>query len=292
MLRQLSERGEQIIQELSRRHGVSRDAVIAMLQRLIAGGGNMAQFDHPEFGGLGQWTRGGMTMVGDMFNNALKAKVDSLCSELSDLLASEPSLTERGSSQSQIESQNARGDVLSEVSLFVASDAGSAGAWWPAHLGAPSSTGSQNDLRYAYFPAARLLAIDLRGKVTLYDTLDHQIGGVSQQQSGDASFTFVSQRGLVRLTDLPVVSVSTGSPAASAPPVSAANDTPMSPSAPKEPTPVAGSLAPPEAQGPPLAEPHSDDIFAKIERLADLHAKGIVSDEEFTAKKTELLSRL
>jgi Short C-terminal domain len=34
------------------------------------------------------------------------------------------------------------------------------------------------------------------------------------------------------------------------------------------------------------------DIFAKIERLADLHQKGILSPEEFTAKKAELLSRL
>jgi hypothetical protein len=38
--------------------------------------------------------------------------------------------------------------------------------------------------------------------VTIYDTADHEIGGVSQQQSGDASLTFVSQRGLVRVADL------------------------------------------------------------------------------------------
>ena len=34
------------------------------------------------------------------------------------------------------------------------------------------------------------------------------------------------------------------------------------------------------------------DIFAKIERLADLQKKGILSPEEFAAKKAELLSRL
>ena len=248
MVRQLSERGEQVTQELARRYGFSHDAVLAMLQSLIAGGGNMAQFDHPEFGGLGQWTHGGMTMVGDMFNNALKAKVDSLCSELSNLLASEPSIRQPGSSQWQTQGQNPRGDVLSEVSLFVASDAG-AGAWWPADLGAPSSTGSQNDLRYAYFPVTRRLAINLRGNVTVYDTLDHQIGGVSQQQSGDASFTFVSQRGLVRLTDLPIVSGRAGGHAASAPPASTPEHTRISPSAPKEPTPVAGS--PPASAAPP-----------------------------------------
>ena len=34
------------------------------------------------------------------------------------------------------------------------------------------------------------------------------------------------------------------------------------------------------------------DAFATIEKLAQLHAKGILSDEEFAAKKAELLSRL
>ena len=36
----------------------------------------------------------------------------------------------------------------------------------------------------------------------------------------------------------------------------------------------------------------ADDIFAKIERLAELRQKGILTDEEFAAKKTELLSRI
>ena len=34
--------------------------------------------------------QGGMTMVGDMFNHGLKAKVDNLCTELSRLLAQQP----------------------------------------------------------------------------------------------------------------------------------------------------------------------------------------------------------
>ena len=41
----------------------------------------MAQFSHPEFGGMSQWSPG-MTMVGDMFNNGLKSKLDAVCSEL------------------------------------------------------------------------------------------------------------------------------------------------------------------------------------------------------------------
>ena len=34
------------------------------------------------------------------------------------------------------------------------------------------------------------------------------------------------------------------------------------------------------------------DIFSAIERLGDLRAKGILTDEEFTQKKSELLGRL
>ena len=124
MMRQLTERGQQIIEELSQRYGVSGGAVMAMLESLIAGGGTMAQFNHPELGGLGQWTRGGMTMVGDMFNNALKAKVDGLCSELANLLAREPVLTRPASSQSQSQSQGGRGNAFGDVSLFVSSASG------------------------------------------------------------------------------------------------------------------------------------------------------------------------
>jgi hypothetical protein len=42
----------------------------------------------------------------------------------------------------------------------------------------------------------------------------------------------------------------------------------------------------------PAATAQESDIFAKIERLADLHQKGILSPEEFATKKAELLSRL
>jgi hypothetical protein len=44
---------------------------------------------------------------------------------------------------------------------------------------------------------------------------------------------------------------------------------------------------------PPTASTEAeDDIFAKIERLAQLHAKGILTDEEYSSKKADLLGRL
>jgi hypothetical protein len=71
--------------------------------------------------------------------------------------------------------------------------------WWPHALGEPSSTGSQNSIRYAFFPDARRLLIESDGKLSAYDSGDHQISGV--QQSG-ALPSFVSQKGVVRLSDL------------------------------------------------------------------------------------------
>jgi hypothetical protein len=85
-LQQLSEQGRQRIDELTQRYSVSTDAVMTLLQSLVNSNGTMAQFNHWELGGGGQWMRGGMTMVGDMFNHGLKTKVEGLCSELSQLL--------------------------------------------------------------------------------------------------------------------------------------------------------------------------------------------------------------
>ncbi|WP_045299358.1 SHOCT domain-containing protein [Microbacterium trichothecenolyticum] len=45
------------------------------------------------------------------------------------------------------------------------------------------------------------------------------------------------------------------------------------------------------AQAPaPAAAPAEDDLMAKITQLAQLHAQGILSDEEFSAAKAKLLS--
>jgi hypothetical protein len=121
-------------------------------------------------------------------------------------------------------------------------------------------------LRYAYFAEKRRLAVDLSGHVTVYDTLDQQISGVSQQQGTGASLTFTSQRGVVRLSELPVVPAGTG---ATADPREAPADTRAD-----------------------VEVPTQDDIFAKIERLAELKRKGILSEDEFATKKAELLRRL
>ena len=295
-MRPLSPAGQQAINELVQRHGFSSAAVLTMLDAVINGHGSMAQFNHPEFGGSGQWMSGGMTMVSDLFNHALKSRVDGLCGELSNLIAQQPGLIRSGSFQSQSQSggygqqqggygggqqqdssggdqqqQNSAGPIGS-VSLFVPPASGTAGDWWGASLRWPNSTGAQGGARYAYFAQARRLAIEIGGRVTIYDTLDHQIGGFSQQQGYGGSLTFSSQYGLVEVAGLPIVSVD-GVPMPESP-------------AERPPSPIS-----PDGNPMPLARGEGD-LFALIERLADLHAKGILSDEEFAAKKTELLGRL
>ena len=102
------------------------------------GGGRQAQFSHPELGGMGQWSSGGMTQVGDMFNTALKDKVNRLCSALAQEAADHPAPPPR-------------------------EPAGS-GDWWPAGLGRPSATGAQNGMRYACFPETHRVAVEQAGR--------------------------------------------------------------------------------------------------------------------------------
>jgi hypothetical protein len=175
------------LESLAEKHAVSVNAVQALFDAVAAGRGSMAQFHHPELGGSGQWMRGGMTMVGRMGDQRLQQTVSSLCAELSALLAREPDL--------QRDSTPGR------------SGEGSRGSqWWPAALGNPSASGSQNDTLYAYFVEARRLALSRAGEVTIYDTLEHRVSGVQQQQGGGISdLSFTSQLGTFTVVIFPVV---------------------------------------------------------------------------------------
>ncbi|WP_112994292.1 SHOCT domain-containing protein [Hyphomicrobiales bacterium] len=281
-MRQLSEEGRRTLGGIAERYGVSLGAVEHLLMAIIAGQATQAQFNHPDLGGMGQWSEGGMIMVGDMFNNALKANVAGVCSELSALVRGMDLPGPQTPSQSQYQGQGGG------VSLFVPG-ALSAGNWWPEELGHPASTGAQNDLRYAFFPTTRRLAIDIGGRVMVYDTKDHRIGGFSQQQSGDQSLSFTSQYGLVKISELDVIRQGGKEPADT--PTTEASAATAAPSifassASESAEPQQGAHPAPEAVR------SDEDIFDKIERLAALHAKGILTDQEFEATKSELLSRL
>ncbi len=77
--------------------------------------------------------------------------------------------------------------------------------WWPENLGdQPNSAGGQNETRYAFFGDQKRLAVDTGdGQAQIYDTGDHRISGVQQQQGGDGKkVTFTSQHGEVDLAEL------------------------------------------------------------------------------------------
>ncbi len=78
--------------------------------------------------------------------------------------------------------------------------------WWPSELGSPATSGAQNGRRYAFFPDKHRLLIEDNGKLTTYDSGEHRISGVSQQDGGTRSLSFTSQNGEVRLDDLKPVS--------------------------------------------------------------------------------------
>lgn len=283
---QLSPAGITAVQDIAQRHGFSFDAVQSMLTSVINGNGGMAQFSHPEFGGSGQWMSGGMTMIGDMFNNYLKGRVDNLCAELSRLISNQPDLIRRGSFQSQSQNGNTAhngwdaggSDGSNPNSLFAPAPP----AWWGPDLKFPNSSGGQNGMRYAWFSQAHRLAIESNGQVIIYDTLDHQIGGVSQQSGGNA-VSFSSQYGYVDLSRLPVISINGQPPLAPAPAPAATYAPSHNGNAQNAFTSVSNSGS---------SSGGNNDIFASIEKLAALQSRGILSEQEYASKKAELLSRL
>ncbi|HET7313403.1 SHOCT domain-containing protein [Salinisphaera sp.] len=225
---------EQIAEELAQRHGFSSDAVGHMMRAVDAGWGGMAAFDHPEFGGPGQWMQGGMIMLGEPLNHSLRARVDALCNEIAGVYEAEGPLIERGPNSAPA---------------------------WPESLGTPSATGSQGGLHYAWFAERRRLVLIQHGRMRIFDTGDHRVSGIAQQQDDvHGNVRFISQHGTIDLASL---------------------------------TPVDDPVAGPDAPSTETPSARADnDIFAAIERLGELRDRGLITGEEFSAKKTELLSRL
>ncbi|MBK1661024.1 SHOCT domain-containing protein [Paracraurococcus ruber] len=240
-MQDLTEGARQRLQEIAARHDTSMEAAAMLLRALAAGGGTMAQFNHPELGGMGQWSQGGMIMVGDMFNTGLKHRVDALCQDLAGLLREGPAFVPPPARPPDGQTPS-RG-----------------GTWWPAALGAPAASGGQNDMRYAHFPQAGRLAVQIGGRMRLYDTGGLQIHGVSQQQGQGQSLTVSTSQGARRLEDLRPADAPAPTPPAAAP----------------MPAPTGGE--------------HPLSVLAT---LGELHQRGILTDAEFAAKKAELLARL
>lgn len=194
-MQELTQYGQRLVHTLAQRYGFSTDAVTTLLHAIITGDGTQAQFYHPELGGSGQWMQGGSVMLGDMFDDDLKASVDGVCQKLASAAMSGSALL------------NPK-PVLPASVGNVSESSHANNIWWPEEWGLPSHSGSQNNVRYAIFPAARRLALDIGGHLKFYDTLDHQITGLSQQHSAnDESWTFDSQYGVIPVGALPGIGI-------------------------------------------------------------------------------------
>jgi hypothetical protein len=239
-MEQLTPEGLKVVNELAQRYGFSQEAVIQMMFAILRGRGGMAQFNHPEFAGSGQWMQGGMLMLGDMFNHALKARVDGLCQAISSQLASQPELFPAGSFQAQSQSgggqqmQVGSGQQMQVAGSGQQVQVGGGGqqmhvmgggqglfapdprdSWWPRELGQPSAMGQQNDVRYAFFPALGRLAVETNGAVSVYDTGGHHIAGFGQQQAPGGAVVFSTPAGSISLASLSSVAGGTAQQAQS-----------------------------------------------------------------------------
>ena len=266
-MKTLSTSGQQKVAEIADRYNLQPGTVVSLLTAIIHGNGTMAQFDLPELGGQGQWMKGGMTMVGDMFNNSLRNTVERVCNELSELVTTTLLFESNDDpAKADFAQESTRSDMGTRNGFF--SEPSSS---WPAIFGNPTSTGSQNNFRYAYFaPVHRLVIVD-GGRRTIYDTKHHQITGISQQQGTTSSYRFTSQEGQVDLSTLEVVS---------------------DPDAPRQATPELPYDAAFDTGLKPETRSPGDIVIATIERLNVLFEKGQITEEEFKIKKKELLERL
>ncbi|WP_026630519.1 SHOCT domain-containing protein [Dyadobacter alkalitolerans] len=273
-MKALTSSGRQYVEDIAAKYNLKTETVEALLRAVISGNGTMAQFNIAELGGSGQWMKGGMTMVGDMFNNSLKSTVDKLSSELSEQVSTrvlyEDSAEELNEDRSNVQRQESG-------ALF------SRDGSWPSVFGNPTASGSQNNFRYAYFAPVRRLVIEENGKRTIYDTKHYHITGIAQQQGGGNSYTFTSQDGSVDLRSLALIS---------------------EPGEQTQPTPEiaydvtsnadlhAETLDLSAADRSAADRSPQDIIIATIEKVNVLFEKGQITEEEFKAKKQELLSRL
>lgn len=255
---------------LASQHGFSIEALNELSRALSAGGGAMAQFSHPELGGSGQWMRNGMVMVGDMFNHRLAGRVAAVCEALAPLVgASLPPVAQRH--------LDVDGRPPSAEEQF----------------GLPAASGSQNGMRYAWFPAHRRLVVEGHGRRRVFDTADLAIHGVAQQQSVDGTITFTSQHGPVDLASLREVDVPAhgihGHSREAGPGARADENRERSTSA----RPAAADSTVVEAEAASSVAPTSQaQTLDLLSKLAELHARGVLTDQEFTSKKSQLLDRL
>jgi hypothetical protein len=179
-----------VIPSIAERYHISLDAARQVERALRGTGGRQAQFDHPDLGGMGQWSPG-MVQCGPQADYQLRHRVAGLCAEIAALVQGSGT-----AAAAALGRTDDRPPAAGRVDLAAGE------SWWPADYGAPSAAGGQQGVRYAWFPGRRCLLVESGARIDCYDTGEHVITGVSQQQGRTSIVTFTSQLGDVRLDQL------------------------------------------------------------------------------------------
>jgi hypothetical protein len=157
------------LSDISAKTGFSEAALTVLQSAMIRGRGVQAQFNHPELGGMGQWSRGGMIQIGDMFNSALAARVALAC------------------------------ELLSAHAKTAAREERDPADWWPVDFGKAGMQARQNDLEYAWFPNSNRLAVRQNGAVAMYDLGGLNFRGIGAQSGAVVVHTDSGPRSLSEL---------------------------------------------------------------------------------------------
>jgi hypothetical protein len=160
------------LQTIADQTGFSLGAITLLWTGLLATQGRQVQFNHPELGGLGQW-QPGQTMIGDMFNGPLRARVEQACVALAQQVRLRP--------------------PAPLVDNFM------------ALYGEARFSGTQNGLRYAYFPQYQRLVVQQGEHLCKFNTAGYELFGVGQagQNAGSPTLRFSTNRGNLNYDELP-----------------------------------------------------------------------------------------
>ena len=166
------------IHDIAAKYQITEATVRTLLEGLQTTSGFQVQFNIAELGGMGQW-QSGMVMIGDMFNEGLKAKVSALCAELASFLR-EPHPTEPE-------------ETATEPTTSAA----------PIKTLRATFSGSQNGTKYAYYAPQNVLQIEEEDKIARYSTEGLTLWGVQQAQDGTGKkLKFTHAGGTITVDDL------------------------------------------------------------------------------------------
>ena len=233
---------------------------------------------------MGQWSQGGMLMIGDMFNNALEvpgrpARATS-CRRWCAVKAGRcPRPRSRNGRAPARRATRARAAARPPASAC-----SSPAPAVPATGGRPSSARPLRSVprTTSATPASlrptgwRSSSAALRSRCSTPRPPDHRL------------LPAAGRRHILDLHQSARAGAG-GRPAASS--GRRARQHPWSAPPPAE-APTPAVTAAPASQPPAAGSATDDEIFSRIERLAELKQKGILTEEEFAAKKGELLARL